>query len=78
MMGFDLIAYHTLLKHVYKKELAEKKDLQNENVTNLNIKQYKDFMSEFFGRVYLDEEKKLDRLMQVFGRNFHEKLINEE
>ena len=53
-MGFDLIAYHTILKFVYENEIDETRPLQYQNLKSLKINKYKEFMENYFSRDYLN------------------------
>ncbi len=45
---------------------------------SLNIKTYKDFMDKYFSRDYLDEDRKIGRLVDALSKNFHNDLLDEE
>ena len=63
-LEFDLLCYKSILSHVYK----QLKDFSQKSVTSLDIRKYKEFMSYMFGKVFLDEEKKLQKTLDAMRK----------
>ena len=78
MMGFDLIAYHTFLVINYPDNISKDSPLSSQKsaLERLFVGKYELFMSKYFSRAYLNEDRKIKRLIYALSKNFHQDLLD--